>query len=686
VQRQELNRLMAPPTDERDKDAARKRAKRSKSAEITIPKCANPARRQAALADAERFLLTYFADRYTIEFGPHHKRMIAAIVECAKHGLKQAIAAPRGCGKSEIVKGLNVYLVLAGIVRFPVIIAATGQLARRLFQDFRQKIATNDLLFADFPEVCAPVRALEGAPQRAARQHVNGELTHIVWTSSDYVRLPDVPGSPYGGVKMTYFGLDSAFRGCNIDGDRPDFGIIDDPETEESARSEGQISDRENKLDKDIAGLKSQDGRLGLAMLTTVQNTICLSYRYTDRNIKPAWNGFRLGLVVKWPTNMDLWNDYIAIRQKNQADGDQHGREAVEFYLNHQAAMELGAEMLTPHFVPSYADGHQLVYSSLQAAFDQIAATSIDAFRSEYQNDPTPEDAPDTVGLTAGKVASRISGLRQGEYHEDSEHVTVGIDIGKYYSHWCKIAWWGNAVGNVIDYGVMETPGMIQAVDAKGVMAALLPALHQWRSDILADGKLDFCFIDSGDYSDAVYEFVRQVGGTPFAAAKGWDSGRFRQPKEPTNDKKPFNECYAARLPAERIWLYHVHTEYWKQWLQERFVTATFNDQQQFNDGSLSLFAHDDRKKHLSYSHHIVAEERRDVFVKDKGIVRKWVVVNRNNHYLDATALACAAAGCLGVRIIPKTDTARLVQPTRQPTRPAVRTPHGQPFLATERR
>lgn len=682
-----MTKLMSPDTSERDKDAARKRAARSKSAEIKIPECVNPKRRALALEDPERFLLTYFADRYSIRFGAHHKRMIESIVQCATNGMRQAIAAPRGCGKSEIVKGLNVYLMLANIVRFPVIIAATGQLAKRLFQDFRQKLSANNLLYQDFPEVCAPVRALEGAPQRASRQHIDGQLTHIVWTSTDYVRLPDVSGSPYGGMKMAYFGLDAAFRGCNINGDRPDFVIIDDPETKESAGSEMQVESREETIDKDITGLKGQASKLGLTMLTTVQNTICLSFKFTDPKLKPSWNGFRLGSIIKWPTNMEMWDEYVSLRQKSQASGDPQGKAAVEFYLDHRAAMDDGSEMLTSFFVPSILDGYKLVYSSLQLAFNQISDTSLDAFRSEFQNNPTPDDAPETTGLTAGRVASRISGLLQNQYHTDTEVVTVGLDIGKYYSHWCKIAWHGNAIGNIIDYGVMETPGMMTATDSKAVMAALLPALLQFRTDISADGRLDFCLVDSGDYGDAVYEFVRQVGGTPFAAAKGWDTGRFRQPKEPTNDKRPFQECYAAHQPQERIWLYHVHTEHWKQWLQERFVTATFDESQQFNAGTLSLYsAPDDRKRHLSFSHHIVAEERRDTFVPGKGIVRKWMTLSKNNHYLDACALACAAAGCVGVRIIPKTDTRPLAQQIQQPRRPAVMTPHGQPFLATERR
>ena len=681
-----LEQWKGNPVGARDVDASRKREKRSESARIEIPECVDPARRAACLADPIHFLRTYLAKRYELDFGPHHKFIIETVVARARNGGRQAVAAPRGCGKSELVKGILVYLTLAQLIRFPLAVAATSSLAKRLFRDFRNKFATNQLLYEDFPEVCHPVRCLEGAPQRAARQHIDGRLTNIVWTSSDYVRLPDVPGSPYGGVKMAYFGLDAAFRGINIDGDRPDFILIDDPETQESAKSDDQIADREETLDKDIAGLNGQQSSMAIVTLTTVQNAKCLSFRLTDRKIKPAHNGVRFGMVRKWPQRMDLWEEYIVLRRANQEGGDEHARGAVQFYLDNWAAMNAGVEMLVDYFVEVEIDGTQLVHSAIQQAFNKISDTSLSAFKSEYQNDPDPDEQPDTVGLTAGKVASRISGLLQGERHPNTDFCTIGLDIGKYYSHWTKIGWHGNAIGHVVDYGVMETPGMMTADNKQAVIAALLPSLLQWRIDMLAGGQLDFCLIDSGDYTDAVYEFIRQIGGTPFAASKGWANGRLHMPRERTKDKIPFQDCYASHQPTERLWLYNVNTESWKQWVHERFATATLDDQQQPNSGTLSLYsAPGDRRRHLSFSQHIVAEERRDVFEAGKGIKRKWVVVNRNNHYLDATALACCAAGCLGVRVVPRVAlTSAPSRPVQR--RPAIVTPSGQPFLVTERK
>lgn len=669
----------------RDADATRKRKARSESARIEIPECVNPARREACLADPERFMRTYFGDRYRLAFGKDHQFIIQSVVDIAQRGGKQAIAAPRGRGKSEVVKGLLVYLVAAKLSRFLMAMAATTPLANRLFQDFKRKVANNDLLLEDFPEICWPVRCLEGAPQRAARQHVDGKLTRIVW-AGNYISIAHVPGSSYGGVKMSYSGLDAAFRGLNIDGDRPDLIVIDDPETKESAKSQMQIEDREVMLDQDIAGLVGQDSKMGIVITSTVQNCYCLSAKLTDPKKKPAYNGKRFGLIESWPKTTELWDEYISIRRANQEKGDKLGLGAVEFYRQNFEAMNAGVAMITDHINQIEDDnGNPTVLSAVQQAYNKIADTSLSAFKTEYQNDPDPEEQPETVGLTASRVASRISGLLQNELPPDTQHITAGVDVGKYYSHWVKIAWHGNAVGNVVDYGTIETPNMSGASDSKSVMAALLPALLNWRTDMIAQGRLDFCLIDSGDYTDAVYEFVRSVGGTPFAASKGWDSARFSVGKD-SKDRRCFIEAYASHQPAEGIWLYNVNTEHWKQSVHERFATKTFSDDQIFNDGTLSLFSSPhDRKKHLTISRHVVAEERRDQFVQGKGLVRKWVVNNRDNHYLDALALACAASGCLGVRVVPRTQQPQPKPVVKSERKPMVN-PYGQPFLATERK
>ena len=679
-------------TTERDRDVIRKREARASLTEIRIPAVVNEKRREAALADPVRFLLTYFPERYTIDFGRHHLKMIEEIVGRARYGGRQAIAAPRGSGKSELAKGLLIYLLLAEVVRFPIIGAATGVLARRIFKDIRSRFASNDLLFEDFPEVCAPVRALDGAPQRAARQHVAGELTGIVWTSNDYIQLPATPGSTYGGAKLSFFGLDSAFRGTNIDGDRPDFVLVDDPETQESARSPQQVEQREESLDRDISGLVGQDGRLAIVVLTTVQNSTSLSARLTDRKVKPSYNGLRFGMIEKWPKNMPLWEEYISRRHAAQRDGDEHAIDAVDFYLSNREAMDKGVEMLTDYFVPIKVDGRDLVVSAVQAAFNKIAETSLSAFRAEYQNDPEPEEETITGRLTAARVQGRTTKVAQREIPEDTETVTLGIDVGKYRSHWTKIAWGPEARGTIVDYGVIETVGLSHTSDNQSIETAILSSLEIFAEEQMLDGDLpDLAFIDSGTFTAGVYAAARMLKH-PFYPVKGYSASKFRMPSssKSARSRQPFLEAWSDFHQQAGTFLFHVNSEYWKQWVHDRFLVDTFDGNGERNGGTLALYdPGEDRRRHLSFAHHITAEELRLVPSYGREHKREWFVKSRNNHWLDATAYAAAAGGAKGVRVIVDREESRrklirAATPAENRSRPMT-DPYGRPFVATNR-
>ena len=671
------------PSTERDRDIQSKRALRSEAARIEIPPVVNPVRRRKALADPQLFLKTYFPERYTRSFSRLHTTLIETIYERAKTGGRQAVAAPRGVGKTELVKGMLVYLILAELVRFPLVIAATAELAGRIYKDFRSKIATSQLLLEDFPEVCYPIRALDGAPQRAGKQHIDGQLTRVVWTANDYLSLPHVPGSPYGGVKMSYYGLDAAFRGVNIDGDRPGFVLIDDPETRESAASLDQVHKRETMVDQDVAGLASLGDNIAIALLTTVQNRYCYSFRVTDPKIKPAFNGRRFALIEKWPTNVELWQTYVAKRGQAQAAGDKDAVEAVDYYIANREAMDAGAVMLVEDFEGIEKDGRQLVLSALQAAWNKIADTSMAAFLTEYQNDPEEEEAIEGNGLTAGMVQTRIAVDHQGIIPKDTECVTVGLDIGKHSSHWVKVAWLQPAVGTIIDYGVMETYGLSFQSDNKAIESALLAALESWADDARADNPI-MVLIDSGAFSDAVYAACRNLG-RPFFPSKGWDAARFRMPQARTGDRVPLDHAYASKQTNDGVWLYNLNTEHWKTWVHQRFLIHAYDETGSRNAGSLAVFnPAGDQKRHLSFAHHIVAEELQLIPTPGGQVRPKLVLKNKNNHWLDAMALAAAAAGCVGIKVIENQQA--VIKPKKQATTPVsssqFRNPYGRSFVA----
>ncbi|MBK7804435.1 MAG: hypothetical protein IPJ55_17630 [Chloracidobacterium sp.] len=62
-----------------DRDVLAKREKRAMSAEIAIPDCVNPSRREK-VPKIRVILKTYFADKYRFPFGNIHHFMIRSIV------------------------------------------------------------------------------------------------------------------------------------------------------------------------------------------------------------------------------------------------------------------------------------------------------------------------------------------------------------------------------------------------------------------------------------------------------------------------------------------------------------------------------------------------------------------------------------------------------------------------------
>ena len=609
--------------------------------------------------------------------------MMEAFVEIATHGGKQAIAAPRGRGKSEITKGMLVYLVCAGLIRFPIPVCQTTTHAGKLYKDFRKKLMLSDELAEDFPEMCYPCRALEGAPQRASKQHIDHELTNIEWTV-DALRLADVPAKyrgpiDYGGVRMEFRGLDAAIRGVNSEGDRPDFVIIDDPETRGSAKSDSQIEDRENAIEQDIEGLAGEDEELAQVMLTTIQNRKCISFRYTDPDQKPSWMGKRFAWVEKWPTefvldekdpdenNLEagLWNKYIDLRQEDQRKGDRYGRTATEFFLENREAMEDGGELLADNYKSrTLDDGWVTVHSAWQVVFNAIADGKYSAFCTEYQNNPLESEGPQGVGLTANTVLSRISGLSQKQVPANAKGLTAAIDLGKYRCHWVVTAWWEGAGGTVVDYGVAEVTGTEQinekskSDDLVASEPHIYRALLDWREKLLAtnyvdatgaERKIDCVFVDSGTYTNAAYEFCRQVGGT-FHPSKG--VGRYRPKIKSTEKLKAGDHMHAQYMDQERLWLFELDPDYWKNWVHERFLTPTFDEDNFLRRGALSIFTPEGSRKHTSFAQHIVAEELVTEFVEGKGSKTYWHQKNKNNHWLDALYNAACAGRYVGIHLL----------------------------------
>lgn len=644
---------------------------------------------------------TYHSRLFFRPFERVHDVLVETLIEIATHGGKQAVAAPRGIGKSEIIKKMIEWLMLAGLIRFPVPVCQTTLHANEIYNDIRESFEQNDLLYEDFPEVCHPIRSLNGAPQGARRQHVDNEPTRLVWKQTGF-RLANIPekyraGIDYGGVRMEFRGLDAAIRGINRSGDRPDFVPVDDPETRESANSDSQIADRERAIDQDVSYLAGHGQRLGLAMITTIQNRKCISFKYVHE--KSAWMGQRFGWVKDWPEEWGgpesdgKWHEYIRLRQADQFQGDRHGQNAIRYFLDNKGKLLRGGKLNSSYFEPdTLPDGTPLIHSAWQVIFNQIADTSFEAFSTEKQNDPPEEYSAEGTGITAPIVANRVSGLDQGQLPANAASITVGIDLGKYRCHWVAVAWWKGAGGCVIDYGVAEVTGTDTAIDNDASEPHIYRALLDWREMMLekrymdaagAERKIDCVFVDSGTFTNAAYEFVRQVRA-PFHACKGLANYR---PRSQSTDKiRAGDNMHAAWQESQDLWLFDLNTDYWKNWVHERFLTPTFDEDNLLRRGGLSLYVPRGSQKHTSFAKHIVAEELVTEFREGKGSRTYWDVKHSNNHWLDALYYASAAGRYTGVDLLGQAEVKNLprkveVQAEAERKAKPKRTQHGRTNL-----
>jgi phage terminase large subunit GpA-like protein len=466
--------------------------------------------------------------------------------------------------------------------------------------------------------------------------------------------------------------------------------IIDDIEDREAAASDVLIAKNEQILEQDIAGLGASAERVARAMLCTIQNRKCNAYKYTDPKIKPSWKGKRYRKMLRPPDRMDLVQKYIEMR-KLKGEDDPDARVAFRFWRDNIDDIERGCIVSNPQSYSKklHADGDPLELTAIQAYYNRVADWGEKAVATEIDNDPPETVGPQGSGLTAEMVLSRNSGLQRMQLPASTVSLTAAIDLGKYSCHWVVIAWFKGGGGCVVDYGVAEVKDTETAMNHEASEPMIYRALLNWRDELLAKEyvdasgerrRVDCVFVDSGAFTNAAYEFVRQVGA-PFYASKGIPNYR---PKTQSNDKcKAGDNMHAQYLEADRLWLFELNTDYWKQWVHERFMAPTFDDTNMLRRGALSIFD-PGSKKHLSFAKHITAEELLTEFKEGKGAKTYWHVHNENNHWLDATYNCCAAGRYTGVALLvddelPKVAPREVQEKPKQQPKPKV-VQHGQRF------
>ena len=668
-------------------DAHRERA-RARNAAMSLsgrdigelPEVEDTARKDRSRGDFRFFCEAYFPQTFHLRWSADHLKVISKIEQAVLEGGLFAMAMPRGSGKTSLCETACLWAMLFGHRGFVALIGSDEEHAADMLDSIKAELEHSELLAADFPEVCHPIRSLEGITQRAAGQLYQGRQTHIGWTAKEIV-LPTIEGSPASGAIIRVAGITGRIRGMKFkraDGQsvRPSLVLIDDPQTDESARSPSQCANRERVLAGAVLGLAGPGEKIAGLMTLTVVRPDDLADRLLDRDKHPQWQGERTKMVYSFPEHEALWAKYAEVR----ADGlrsDCGIKAATAFYKRNRKAMDIGAEIAWPERY-----NHDEA-SAIQHAMN-LRLQDEAAFFAEYQNEPLPEVEADDDLLTADQIASKLSGQKRGEVPIGCSHLTMFVDVQGKALFWLVAAWEDDFTGYVIDYGtepdqhaayftlrdVRKTLGA--AAPRAGVEGAIYAGLErlfertlgrEWKRDDGAAVRIDRCLIDAnwGTSTDVVYQFCRQ---SPFASVLLPSHGRyvgassipFSEYKRKRGDRVGLN--WRVPVVTGRRAVRHVvfDTNFWKSFVHTRLAVPMGDP------GSLALFGHKP-ETHRLLAEHLTSEFR----VKTEGrgrTVDEWKlrVSGLDNHWLDCLVGSAVAASMQGA-VLFGTD----VKPTARP-------------------
>jgi len=645
-----------------------------------LPAVANADRRAKAERDFRFFCEAYFPQTFHLKWSDDHLKVIAKIEQAVLEGGLFAMAMPRGSGKTSLCETACLWAMLYGHREFVTLIGSDEEHASSMLESIKAELENSELLAGDFPEVCHPIRSLEGIHQRAAGQLFLGQQTHIGWTAKEIV-LPTIAGSRASGAIIRVAGITGRIRGMKhkrADGAsvRPSLVLIDDPQTDESARSPSQCATRERILAGAILGLGGPGKKIAGLMTLTVVRPDDMADRILDRDKHPQWQGERTKMVYSFPVRDAIWQQYAQLR----ADGLRNDRgivEATAFYGQHRTAMDEGARIAWPERF-----NHDEL-SAIQHAMN-LRLQDEHAFFAEYQNEPLPEVAADDDLLSADQIAAKVSGHARGDLPIGCTRLTMFVDVQGKALFYLVAAWEDDFTGYVIDYGtepdqkaayftlrdVRRT--LAAAAPRAGVEGAIFAGLErlteaylarEWRRDDGAMVRIDRCLIDAnwGSSTDVVYQFCRQ---SPHAGVLTPSHGRyvgassipFSEYKRKRGDRVGLNWRIPVVTGKRAVRHVIFDTNYWKSFAHARLAVPMGDP------GCLSLFG-SKPESHRLLSEHLTSEYR----VKTEGrgrTVDEWKlrVEGLDNHWLDCLVGSAVAASMQGA-ILFGTDRLAVARP-----------------------
>jgi hypothetical protein len=651
----------------------------------TIPPPVNAARKNRCRKNLEKFCTAYFPEAFTSPFSDAHKRLIKTAERTILKGGKFVEAVFRGFGKSTIAEVTVIWAACYGHKNFVPLIGSSADAAAKSIGSIKSELEKNDLLAEDFPEVCLPIRALEGITLRTHGQTYTTqdnavENTRMQWTADEIV-LPAIKGSPAAGAIIVVYGIESRkARGLRFkrpDGKqvRPDFVFIDDPQTDEVARNPAQVSKVLNTINKAILMSAGHAKKMSALVACTVIEPDDVADRLLDHARNPSWIGHRVPMMESMATAHDtLWmTDYADIRKSytpgDIADKDRAEKQATEFYKERRDEMDAGAIATWKH---CYSRDCEI--SAVQHAYNILIDMGADVFASECQNAPLlREDDPDQI--THSALISRVKNQSRFLVPAGFSSVVAAMDVHDNAIYYCVLAVrHDDFSSHVLDYGMIpeqpsrlfghetltkilldQYPGLGREAAMRAGIIVLVDKISR-RGYPCEDGseiRVSKILVDSGYEQDLVFETIADIGNPLVSPSKGFGIRVTSKPfLERARDKgareiigtngTTYREKNCATHKQLRIVQYDANAA--KTFLKNRLFAALGSP------GAMSIFM-GSPQEHEVFFQHLVSETAIPTEGNGRQVTEWKNVMKHDNHWLDCLAYCCVAASVTGARV-----------------------------------
>lgn len=689
AQRRQLDAAAGAGTYElkREEMAAASREQSHVGREIgPTPNIADPDRRELCRDDLELFCVTYIPTAFSMAWGEVQRRSVRRIEATAKVGGLHAFAEARGSGKTARCRAAALWAVAYGHRHYSFIVGSTAPKAEDSLDSLKLWMRFLPLFVADFPEIAHAAIKIGGIAQRAGGQLCQGQPTLIEWGSTRVI-LPTVPppanwpahwplrsdgmvptsGSIIGASGLTGEGIRGALITTST-GEliRPDFVLLDDPQTRESAGSVKQTTDRMKLIVGDLLGLAGPGEEIACVCPCTVIEPEDLADQILDRERYPLWRGERSGILTELPKNLDAWEPYFELYHEAKQQDEPDLAECNAYFLEHEKVLTDGSAATWP------ARKDESEVSPVQHAM-HLYIRGKAAFMAEYMNAPIRHDVGGQIrSINPETVAARVKGTERYVVPVECSMITVFFDPGAWLHWYSVVAWNSHFGGTIIDYGCwprqsrlsfdsheaqqlrQKYPDHTDAQLVRVGLDALTPEVlgRQYVNQSGGEVQVTKAMVDTGFERDAVYDFCRASPFRPILLpSKGVGRSKERSGvgnwKHRDGERRGHHWRQTAADVGRGIQIQY-DTDVWKTIIHER-LTIPLGGR-----STLTLYGGPERAAiiHETFGRHMAAEYGKPGHLHGSdfiGWVRRPNVTD--NHWFDTLAGCAVGASVAGLKL-----------------------------------